>query len=99
MADAISALAERLRRSGQRVFGPALFICRHHVFGVGTFAVNAVLEGDKIVANAGADRARGGRGGRGGEGGAHEEPTSVLVGTISSCHGAVNLLRIGADDV
>jgi glycine/D-amino acid oxidase-like deaminating enzyme len=92
MASAISALAEQLRRSGQRVFGPALFICRHHVFGVGTFAVDAVLEGDKIVANAGADRGRG-------EGGAHAEPRSVLVGTISSCHGAVNLLRIGADDV
>jgi len=92
MASAISALAEQLRRSGQRVFGPALFICRHHVFGVGTFAVDAVLEGDQIVANAGAGRGRG-------EGGAHAEPRSVLVGTISSCHGAVNLLRIGADDV
>ena len=81
MADAITQLADRLRRAGQRLFGPALFVCRHHVFGVGTFAVDAVLEGDWIVASAGARR----------------EPASVLVGTISSCHGAVNLLSIGAE--
>ena len=48
-------------------------------FGVGTFAVDAVLEGDWIVANAGA----------------RPEPAAVLVGTISSCHGALNLLSIG----
>ncbi len=81
MADAVTALAERLRRAGQRVLGPALFVCKHHVFGVGTFAVDAVLEGDWIVASAGARR----------------EPASVLVGTISSCHGAVNVLSIGAE--
>ena len=81
MADAIVALAERLRRAGRRVYGPALFVCKHHVFGVGTFAVDAVLAGDGIVASAGA----------------HHEPASVLVGTISSCHGAVNLLSIGPE--
>ena len=83
MADAIGALVAQLRVAGRRVFGPVLFICRHHVFGVGTFAVDAVLAGDAIVAQAG------------GEAGA--EPASVLVGTISSCHGAVNLLSIGAE--
>ena len=62
------------------MFGPALFVCRHHVFGVGAFAVAAVLEGDRIVARAGADA----------------QPAEVLVGTISSCHGAVNLLKLGA---
>jgi len=62
------------------VYGPALFVCRHHVFGVGTFAVDAVLAGDALVRAAG-------------ESGSAAE---VLVGTISSCHGAVNLLRIGA---
>src|SRR5437867_5060325 len=80
MGEAITALAGRLRALGRPVFGPALFVCRHHVFGVGTFAVTAVLEGDRIVARAGAGA----------------EPAEVLVGTISSCHGAVNLLRIGA---
>ena len=80
MGGAITALAGRLRALGRPVFGPALFVCRHHVFGVGTFAVAAVLEGDRIVARAGAGA----------------EPAEVLVGTISSCHGALNLLRIGA---
>ncbi len=80
MRDAVTALAHRLRLAGQRVFGPALFVCQHHVFGVGTFAVDAVLEGDWIVASAGA----------------RAEPAAVLVGTISSCHGALNLLSIGA---
>ena len=80
MRDAVTALAQRLRQAGQRVYGPALFVCQHHVFGVGTFAVDAVLEGDAIVASAGA----------------RAEPAAVLVGTISSCHGALNLLSLGA---
>jgi hypothetical protein len=79
MGDAVRALAGRLRAAGQPVHGPALFVCRHHVFGVGTFAVEAVLAGDAIVRAAG------------------ETGTlaAVLVGTISACHGAVNLLTIG----
>jgi hypothetical protein len=80
MGDAVRGLAARLRAAGEAVFGPALFVCRHHVFGVGTFAVDAVLEGDAVVQAAGA----------GGD------EAAVLVGTISSCHGAVNLLRLGA---
>lgn len=79
MGDAVRDLAERLRRAGQPVAGPALFVCKHHVFGVGTFAVEAVLAGDRLVAEAGASGAT----------------AAVLVGTISSCHGAVNLLRLG----
>ena len=80
MGDAVRALVTRLQTQGERVFGPALFVCRHHVFGVGTFAVDAVLEGDETVRTAGASG----------------EPAAVLVGTVSSCHGALNLLRIGA---
>jgi len=79
MSAAVAGLATRLRTAGERVAGPALFVCRHHVFGVGTFAVTAVLAGDRTVAGAGAG----------------PEAAAVLVGTISSCHGAVNLLRIG----
>jgi len=45
MGDAVRALADRLRTEGQPVAGPALFVCKHHVFGVGTFAVEAVLAG------------------------------------------------------
>src|SRR5256886_8409912 len=51
--EAIGALAARLRAAGRPLSGPALFVCRHHVFGVGAFAVAAVLEGDRIVAGAG----------------------------------------------
>src|SRR6266550_3054481 len=86
MGEAVTQRAERLRGVGQgegegeRVSGPALFVCRHHVFGVGTFAVDAVLAGDALVAAAG-------------ESG---EPAGVLIGTISSCHGALDMLRIGA---
>lgn len=81
MPDAVRGLAERIRREGGSVSGPALFVCRHHVFGVGTFTVDAVLDGERIVA----DTARRPEGGL------------VLVATVSGCHGAVNLLRIGAE--
>jgi hypothetical protein len=56
-----------------------LFVCEHRVYGVGMFDVTAVLAGNVAVAAAGA-----------GQG-----PVDVLVGTISSCHGAVNLLHLG----
>jgi hypothetical protein len=79
MGPAIEQLAERLHAAGAPVGRPALFVCRHHVFGVGTFAVDTVLEGDAIVAAAGASG----------------EDAAVLVGTISACHGAMNLLTIG----
>ncbi|MGH7614331.1 MAG: hypothetical protein ACREMW_09885 [Gemmatimonadales bacterium] len=78
MPDAVRSLAERMRADGEPVFGPALFVCRHHVYGVGTFAVDAVLEGERIVAEA----AR------------QPERASALIGTVSSCHGALNLVRI-----
>jgi len=41
--------------------------------------VDAVLQGDAVVAAAGASG----------------DAAAVLVGTISACHGAMNLLRIG----
>ena len=80
MGDAVRGLADRLRAAGEPVHGPALFVCRHHVFGVGTFAVDAVLAGDALVRDAGKPGT----------------PAAVLVGTVSSCHGAVNLLKLGS---
>jgi len=69
-----------LRLGAERqVAGPVLFRCEHLVFGVGTFAVTDVLAGDGLVREAGAG------------GGAVDLP----VGTISSCHGALNLLHLG----
>jgi hypothetical protein len=59
--------------------GPVLFVCRHRVFGVGMFDVSEVLAGDSTVAEAGGP----------------QSPVDVLVGTVSSCHGAVNLLHLG----
>lgn len=59
--------------------GPVLFVCQHRVFGVGMFDVSEVLAGDRAVASAGTSGS----------------PVDVVVGTISSCHGAVNLLHLG----
>jgi hypothetical protein len=78
MADQMELLVRKLNRSSPTV-GPVLFQCQHTVFGVGTFSVAAVLEGDRMVREAGSG---------GGE-------SDVLVGTISSCHGAANLLHLG----
>lgn len=81
MGDAVRALADRLRAAGRPVRGPALFVCRHRTFGVGVIPVPAVLAGDRLVAEAGSDP-------NGGE---------VLVGTISSCHGALNMIAVAAE--
>ena len=80
MSEAIEGLASRLRGDGHPVFGPALFVCRHHVFGVGTFAADAVRAGDRLVTEAGTSG----------------DPAEVLIGTVSKCHGALNLLSLGA---
>jgi hypothetical protein len=73
---------ERLARTldaSHPTAGPVLFVCEHRVFGVGMFDVEAVLAGDATVASAGVAGS----------------PVDVLVGTVSSCHGAVNLLHLG----
>ena len=78
----MSEAMEELRRgldSSRPTAGPVLFVCEHRVFGVGMFDVAAVLSGDAVVTEAG--RA--------------QSPVDVLVGTVSSCHGAVNLLHLG----
>ena len=78
MSQAMEELTGTLN-SSRPTAGPVLFICQHRVFGVGMFDVSAVLDGDRVVAEAGAPGAA----------------VDVLVGTISSCHGAVNLLHLG----
>jgi hypothetical protein len=78
MSDAMEELTARLDRTTPAA-GPALFVCRHRVFGVGMFDVSSVLEGDQLVAEAGS---------RPGE-------VDVVVGTVSGCHGAVSLLHLG----
>jgi hypothetical protein len=78
MSEAMEELAGRLRRSAPTA-GPALFVCRHRVYGVGMFDAAAVLDGDRLVAEAGAGPGA----------------VDILVGTVSGCHGAVSLLRLG----
>jgi hypothetical protein len=74
-------MGDSLRSLANRlgVGGLVLFTCRHQVFGVGMFSLGEVLAGDTLVRLAGASGA----------------PVDVMVGTVSSCHGAVNLLRLG----
>ncbi len=48
MSDAMERLAARVGAAG-----PALFVCRHRVHGVGMFDVDAVRAGDALVARAG----------------------------------------------
>lgn len=75
------AMAALARRLGAMhpTAGPVLFTCRHRVYGVGMFDVSTVQEGDALVARAGGDGT----------------PVDVLVGTVSSCHGAASLLHLG----
>ena len=78
MSDAMERLTARLDLSTPTA-GPALFVCRHRVFGVGMFDVAAVVDGDRLVAEAGERRGE----------------VDVVVGTVSGCHGAVSLLHLG----
>lgn len=59
---------------------PVVFRCRHRAFGVGMFDVEEVLGGDARLRRAG-------------EAGS---AVDLLVGTVSSCHGAVSRIRLGA---
>jgi hypothetical protein len=79
MSDTVRALADALRAAGRPVQGPALFLCEHQVFGVGMFSAEAVRAGNKLVEESGRPGA----------------PAEILIGTISKCHGALNLLRVG----
>ena len=75
------AVALFTRRLGQEraAAGPVVFPCRHRVYGVGMFDVAEVQAGDRLVTDAGAAGTA----------------VDVVVGTLSSCHGAVSLLHLG----
>jgi hypothetical protein len=78
MGEAMAEVVARLQVTSPTA-GPALFVCRHRVFGVGMFDAAEVLAGDRLVAEAGSGRGE----------------VDVLVGTVSGCHGAVSLLHLG----
>jgi hypothetical protein len=73
------AMVSLARRHDPPLEGPVLFTCRHRAHGVGAFDRLDVLAGDALVSRAGASGAE----------------TDILVATLSSCHGAVNRLRLG----
>lgn len=75
------ALAEYVARLSVRhpTAGPALFTTRHHAFGVGMFGAAEIRRSRALVLEAG------------NSGG----PLDVVVGTVSACHGAMSILRMG----
>jgi hypothetical protein len=60
--------------------GPALFTTRHHSFGVGMFGA-AEIRASRMLLEAAGNR---------------NGPVDVVVGTVSACHGAISILRLGA---
>lgn len=68
----------RRRSSSGRIAGPMVLHCRHRAFGVGMFGVEEVLAADRELARAGT----------------LPGPFEAVIGTISSCHGAVSALRV-----
>lgn len=78
-------LEDMTRRLGRgpRVAGPVALRCRHRAFGVGMFDADEVLAADALVTEAGR---------RGDE-------VRILIGTVSSCHGAVGMLVLGEAEV
>ncbi len=79
LGDLARRMAPRAAERGIAVPAPVVFRCRHRVYGVGMFDADEVLAGDAAVGAAGS------------EGGAAD----ILVGTVSSCHGAISLLQLG----
>jgi hypothetical protein len=74
------AAARAVRRQPRETVGPVLFECRHVAYGVGAIAVDQVLAGAGELLDAGAEGVA----------------TDLLVATVSGCHGAFNLLHLGA---
>lgn len=78
--DMAEAASRLVGRHPGKMVGPVLFECRHVAYGVGAIAIDQVLAGVAAVLEAGAG------------GGAAD----VVVATVSGCHGAFNLLHLGA---
>jgi hypothetical protein len=74
------AVADLVRRraADRRIAGPLILHCRHRAFGVGMFDVAEVLGADRELQRA-AESAG---------------PFEAVIGTISSCHGAVSAFRV-----
>lgn len=78
MGDAVAAwTAERARE--RPTAGPALFTCRHAVYGVGMYPVRSAFDAFDVFMPV-ADTDIGG---------------DLVIGSVSACHGAIALLRVG----
>ena len=80
MGDAITDWTATLGRE-RPTAPPALFTCRHAVYGVGMFPVRAAFEGFNAFVPV-AEASSGG---------------DLVIGSISACHGAIALLRVGGE--
>ena len=79
----VAEAAERLagRLAGDGpTVGPVLFECRHLAYGVGAIPLRQVLDGEAVLAQAASASG----------------PVDVVVGTVSACHGALNLIHVPA---
>jgi hypothetical protein len=79
MPVAIQNYVEEESAAGRGMHGPLLMRCLHRAYGVGMFDTSEVLAADRALREI-ADAGA---------------PARVLIGTVSHCHGALNLLEIG----
>ena len=79
MGDAVHEWSDGLARVHPTAPSPALFCCRHTVYGVGMYPARLAYEGLDSLASV-ADAPTGG---------------DLVIGSISACHGAVAVLRVG----
>jgi hypothetical protein len=79
MGDAVQAWSDALGRTHPTARTPALFTCRHAVYGVGMYPAHLAFTGLGSLATV-ADTPEGG---------------DLVIGSVSACHGAVAVLRVG----
>ncbi|MEO5800334.1 MAG: hypothetical protein ABIZ70_06060 [Gemmatimonadales bacterium] len=79
MGDTVQAWSDVLRTDHPTAQTPALFTCRHAVYGVGMYPARNAFDGLQSLATV-ADTPTGG---------------DLVIGSISACHGAVAVLRVG----
>ena len=81
MATTVEHWGHALEEGGQKVAQIHLFQCLHYTHGVGTYPAAKVVRARREIAGATPQG---------------NQPLRFLIGTVSRCHGAVNLLRAAA---
>jgi hypothetical protein len=80
LSQTVQAWTHALATAGQEIAQTHLFQCLHFAYGVGTYAAARLPEAR--IAMSGVT--------------VGTEPVRFLVGTVSHCHGAINLIRVAA---